>query len=880
MKQISEQKLAKKRPIPFYYITTHDPKELTYEKFYEDLSDMKEKGYGGVVLFNRPPGGFSRELYFTEAWFSMVGNCIRACHDLGLRLWLNDDYDAPPGDIGGRLEKIAPYLKPLRLRLDGETVTVEEVSWGFPAYEHPDSPVLFQKYVYEEYKRRFGEYFGNTIEGIFSDADSRRVNSEVYNTGSPMKDYFPWTSDFKETFQAAYGYDITPYLPSIIRREPSQESRDYWEHNNTLYMNWFASNYKWCQENGLEYTFHTSDTAPYPVSTTYFNSAFAEGKAIDAGQHCDWPGTDHETLNLNGAPWVRRDLYEHTVNIFGADTPWRSSKFYDTYADLRAKQAQSSAYLYDKAGVMCEMYAGVGWGASYKDLRNIAAWQFMQGVTFVVYQAYHYRLCGSTKHFAPLAFSPHSHTDFTIREFNDWVAETAYICAQGKLKVDVALLDATDAIWAGTGDSPKELELVKKFHHLPNGFVISDLKGIRRKASDLKAVVNPGLPLSESEREEIHRLGLRLYEYEEIDRIEKEIPCGICWNGNGELMFMRRALEDGSELLVVGNIETDDTVTGQLTFAGKTYEIELASGEMAFFGGEFDKYRTPVHDTEKLVLPDEMTVRFHEPNIFPLVRWENENGKGVTLKDPKKNTNYVVVNGWMEPLLETVAEEPTLSPAFRFMTNAPLENLELMIPEDAMKTITSVSVDGETLSGRSGMIFDDAYRVFTFSAMPGEHVISLTLSSLVASDSLPYLRGNFDARLEITGGYITNGGTFITEFAKVSLSGRRTTLKAGLSWTNQGQPFYSGTADYAFSVEVPERMKNPVLVIPDMHDPVKVYVDGKLAKNLPYAPYRIELGKSGKHDIVLSVCNTLGNMLEAFKMPSGLLTVPYLAEGE
>lgn len=878
MKQISEQELAKKRPIPFYYITTHDPAELTYDKFYEDLSDMKEKGYGGVVLFNRPPSGFTRDIYFTEDWFSMVGNCVRACHYLGLRLWMNDDYDAPPGDIGGRLEKIAPHLKPLRLRLDGEEVTVEEVPWGFPAYEHPESPIYFQKYVYEEYKRRFGEYFGNTIVGMFSDADSRRVNSDVYCTGSPMKEYFPWTETFKETFEAAYGYDITPYLPSIIRREPSKESRDYWEHNNVLYMNWFASNYKWCQANGLEYTFHTSDTAPYPVTTTYFNSAFAEGKAIDAGQHCDWPGTDHETLNLNGAPWVRRDLRDYPYLIYAGDASRaRSRNFYDTYADLRAKQAQSSAYLYDKAGVMCEMYAGVEWYASYKDLRNIASWQFMQGVNFVVYQAYHYRLWGVTKHFAPLAFSRHSHTDFTIREFNDWVAETAHICAQGKLKVDVALLDATDAIWEGTGDSPKELELVKRFHNLPNGFIISDLKGVRLKASQLKAVVNPGLPLTDAEKEEIRALGLKLYEYEEVDKIEKEIPCGISWKGNGKLMFMRRELEEGKELLVVGNIESDDVVTGTLTFDGKDYEIELASGEMAFFGGGFDKYRTPVRDAEKLILSETAEVTFAQPNMIPLVRWDNEVGKGVTLKNPETNISWVVKSGWTTSQLETIPTEPTMNPVFRFTADVALNGLELMLPEDMMVYVTSVRVDGKELTYQPAMIFDDTYRTYGFRVDAGEHRIELTLSDFVKSTCLPYLRGEFDAKVDISGGYITNGGKFITEYAEVSLTTRSKTLQTGLSWTEQGQPMYSGTVDYHFTVEIPENIKNPTVVIPNMHDPVKIYVDGKLVKNIPYAPYRAELGVGvGKHEIVLSVCNTLGNMLDAFKMPSGLLTKPYI----
>ena len=400
---------------------------------------------------------------------------------------------------------------------------------------------------------------------------------------------------------------------------------------------------------------------------------------------------------------------------------------------------------------------------------------------------------------------------------------------------------------------------------------------IKIKASQLKAVVNPGLPLTDAEKEEIRSLGLKLYEYEEIDRIETEIPCGISWQGDGKLMFMRRELSDGNELLVVGNIESDDTVAGVLTFGGKEYEIELVSGEMAFFGGGYDKYRKPMRDKEKLMLSEESSVIYHKPNLLPLVRWENETGRGITLKNPEINVSYVVQMGWMKPQLKTVPAEPTMNPVFCFTTDVALDGLELMLPEDMMAYVTSVKIDGKELTYQPDMIFDDAYRNYGFCVDAGEHRIELSLSDFVKSACLPYLCGEFDARVDISGEYITNGGKFITEFAEVTLSKRRDTLKTGISWTDQGQPMYSGAVDYKFTVEIPVDVKNPTLVIPNMHDPVKVYVDGKLVKNIPYAPYRAELFVgAGQHEIVLSACNTLGNMLDAFKMPSGLLTKPYI----
>ena len=884
MRYISEEALNAKRPIPFYFITTHDPEELTYEKFYEDLSDMKKKGYGGIVLFNRPPEGFTRDIYFEEGWFEMVGNCVRACNDLNMRVWLNDDIQAPPGDIGGRLQKIAPHLQPLQLKLKDGNVRVVEASWGFPAFEEKESAELFQKYVYEEYKKRFGEYFGNCIVGFFSDADNRRVNSDVFCENSLMKNHFPWSVNFSESFLKKYGYDICPYLASILQREPSEQAHDYWEHCGNLYMSWFASNYRWCRENGLEYTFHSGATTPFSIETTEFNSVYTEGKAIDAGTLCDWPGTDHECLDINGGRLMLRERFHMPVVVWGGDEKLRRPEnFYDTYADLRAKQTQSGAYLHDKKGVMCEMFAAVNWNVSYKDLRNIASYQMMQGVNFIVYHAYHYRLHGETKFFAPHAFSPHSHTDFAIKEFNDSVALNAYICSQGKLKVDIALLDSTDYIWKGIADSTRELELAKELNHYPGGYIISDIKGLHLKASELKAVVNPGLPLSAEEREEILSLGLKIYEQDEVDRIQYEIPTGIQWNGNRELMFMRRVLDDGSELLIVGNIESDDPAVGTLTINGCDYRIEVASGELAFFGGGYDSYHIPVCDEEKLMLSPCVKVHYDKANMIPLMRWEDDKGRGFSLIKPENRIFFILSAEWIKAPFEADNEPPSKEPVFPFSLSESMEGLEVLMSERFLKNVAEIYLDEKQLAfTEKTRIFDDTYCVFRFRADKGLHRIGLKLISDVETGDLVYLRGNFDVDLHTSGklsyyGGVFNMQTYIPEKAVVSLSQRRTELRTDQSWTEQGQPFYSGSIDYMFDVDIPEKFERSVLVLPDVGAAVKVYVDGDYIDTAIYPPFRIPLDfKAGKHTITLRIANTLGNMFEGFRMPSGLMQTPYI----
>lgn len=57
--QPTEQELRRYRPIPFYFITTTDTAALSYEAARRSLNRLKEDGFGGIVLFNKPPHGFT-----------------------------------------------------------------------------------------------------------------------------------------------------------------------------------------------------------------------------------------------------------------------------------------------------------------------------------------------------------------------------------------------------------------------------------------------------------------------------------------------------------------------------------------------------------------------------------------------------------------------------------------------------------------------------------------------------------------------------------------------------------------------------------------------------------------------------------------------------
>ena len=60
------------RPIPFYFLTTTDPAAYTPAAVMDAMSLCKKQGFGGIVLFNKPPHGFDCHTYLSDYWFEVM----------------------------------------------------------------------------------------------------------------------------------------------------------------------------------------------------------------------------------------------------------------------------------------------------------------------------------------------------------------------------------------------------------------------------------------------------------------------------------------------------------------------------------------------------------------------------------------------------------------------------------------------------------------------------------------------------------------------------------------------------------------------------------------------------------------------------------------
>ncbi len=100
-------------------------------------------------------------------------------------------------------------------------------------------------------------------------------------------------------------------------------------------------------------------------------------------------------------------------------------------------------------------------------------------------------------------------------------------------------------------------------------------------------------------------------------------------------------------------------------------------------------------------------------------------------------------------------------------------------------------------------------------------------------------------------------------------------------WTSRGYPFFSGTGVYTADIDLPERYEGGRLVLEaDCGDDVlAVSVNGASETVVPWYPYQIDLSAAlhaGRNRIQLKVTNTLINLLEGVRRPSGLLSPPRL----
>jgi len=436
---------------------------LEPDKLIWQMQQMLEKGIYGAFIHARSGIDSSETPYFSEGWWKAIEATVKYANKIGFTTCLYDEDKWPSGSAGGRTVAANPqafakkglrYKKweitgPRTLNIDfagdivavmaakivseatidpktivdiskylGKEWNVPEGKWTIIAFEQirdenqidyldRDAVGKFIEITHEEYFKRVGEFFGNTIPAIFFD--------EIYANmrGADLA----WTDDFLEKFYGMKGYDLKKYLPLLILNGGSETIKircDYFDVFTTLYCEaWFKQYADWCEQHNIWMTGHTLE---------FYNSYMSQGSYFRTWAYPQVPGTDNEYFRYG----------------FPRRIHW-----------YKPKQLSSVAHINGRRRAAVEAMGGGGWIIPLEEYRYGTAMLAAYGINMFIPHLFHYAIDAPYKmdDWPPSWFYRNPYWKY-FKSLADFTRRVSYLCSQGHHVCDVAILHPISSQWA------------------------------------------------------------------------------------------------------------------------------------------------------------------------------------------------------------------------------------------------------------------------------------------------------------------------------------------------------------------------------------------------------------------------------------------------
>lgn len=409
-------------------------------------------------------GGYTRQpdkkkIYLAERHMDICGPCRN-------NAVLVENFLQPDGKLLGILAAPKPDGESLAVSAEGIINLTDRYKKGFVYFDLPEGAyrlfVLFttakgggrEDYmnlideasvrvlideVYEKHYERYGEYFGNTLAGFFSDEpELGNVNGYPFDNSLGQRDRrLPWSEELAEQLKQCWGDDFLTALPALwypAGEETGAIRTRYMEEMTALVRKCFSVQLgDWCQSHGVEYIGHIieDDNAHTKMACSighYFREMEGQHMAgIDVVHHQIVPGFTEPVHQ-----WIAGD---------------RDGEFF--HYGL-AKLASSAAHIQEnkRGRALCEIFGNYGWAEGNSLMKWLTNHMLVRGINEFTPHAF--SMSYPDRDCPPHFYARGNNPGFgCFARLMEYMNRGAHMVSEGTAIVDAAVLYHAESEWSG-----------------------------------------------------------------------------------------------------------------------------------------------------------------------------------------------------------------------------------------------------------------------------------------------------------------------------------------------------------------------------------------------------------------------------------------------
>jgi hypothetical protein len=903
-------------PVPFWFLNeVLEPDRLAWQ-----LGQMHEQHVDAVVLHPRP--GMVTE-YLSPDFWRAIEACVRTAKELGMHVWLYDEYPWASGIAGGRVPAASSdYVMKNMDLIANDVIGPNDLDWPLPRYivslsaapvisttvidpermvdltpfvtaghlrwHVPDGTWRIMAVIVRRGLTTFDDPYGTQFWADLTNPEGvelfmkltheeylARFGSEFGKTiwgvftDEPPSTFPAWGVNVPKRFRELKGYELSTILPLLWYDGGPRTAVarcDYFETVARCYEEaFFARTGAWCEEHGLELGGHLLLEENLILNTRFMTDAFRQLR------HLQFPGID----------W-----------IFPGRIP--------AYVP---KLAASIAHNYGRKRVLSETFALAGWAADMQWMRWQTQWEFVNGIDLLVPHAFFYSISDTVpippapdnigyrwydcppSMFYQQPYWRHYHC------FADLEARSSYLLSRGTHVAQAAVYYPIESVWADFAlsdgwlrgvhanalDVPGTWMTADKLEQGPAA-VITDscyraiIDGLRERNLDVDIVDNDSVLRAEVSEGSLHfcQEQFQVLILPAVHTIRRTTLAKLAefWRSGGVLIALRSLPNASPEY------GANDPVIAQLVceiWGPQPSSATIDRRAMLFSGG----FKTELQGVISQLTP---TIVINTESIYSQQRH---------LPDMDL---YYLVSMHAEPVSAEVRIQCLGIPALWDPMTGQVQPVSVF-RQEGHETIIPINFEpygSVFISLRPGVpavyVTSSNLRLVTLG-VEGDRVIvrgvacepGLPRATVKRGQQEYHLVGSAEVGIEsLPMGETWKFETLSTptdpwwhsDMDRLELmvppAGVPAQLRTG-SWSRQGLAGFSGIGRYSQTLEIPQKWveKEVTLDLGQVRVACQVYLNGLLQGERTWAPYTFTLHgiKPGANELVVEVANTLANYI-------------------